>query len=219
MPPPYPDPPAAAAAPPTAPASASPHAVGGSPPPPRFLLRAVPLPSALSDADRFFAESPPPPPRHGRPTCVDDEAVPETPDPAPRGTDPPPAWRISPGAGCFGLPTLRSCVGELLLPAQPLLCAVPRSTTAAALSPLKRQGNDALTPGGRIGSPALEPGWTPAKRRRRTIRRSPPPRHDGRQDRRRNAPSSRPATSLQAFITATKGRCFNCLGRDHRASQ
>jgi hypothetical protein len=69
------------------------------------------------------------------------------------------------------------------------------------------------------GSPELEPGWTPAKRRRRTTWRSSPPRHDGRQDRRRSAPSSCPTTSLQAFIAATMGRCFNCLARDHRALQ
>jgi hypothetical protein len=74
------------------------------------------------------------------------------------------AWRISPGAGCFGLPTLRSCVGELLLLARPLHRAVPRSTTAAALPPPKRQGNGALTPGGRrirarSGARVSTPPW------------------------------------------------------------
>lgn len=71
-------------------------------------------------------------------------------------------------------------------------------------------------------SPELEPGWTPAKRRKSLPRRaSPPPqRRNERQDRHRGAPSRRSmSTALQAFITATASRCFNYLVRDHWVPQ
>jgi hypothetical protein len=116
-------------------------------PPPRSLLRAAPLP-APSPTRRG---SSPNRPRRRRAmdaqpaSTTKPSRIPQIRHPATRIRHQ--ASRIWPGAGCIDPLTLRSCVGELLLPARPLIRPVPRSTTAAAFPPLMRRGNAALTPG------------------------------------------------------------------------
>jgi hypothetical protein len=73
---------------------------------PRILRRAEPAPAQpsrkLSNRDKFFSDSPPPPPRHGQPSCLDDEMVSETPDPRSDGWIRAPLRWILPIGGPIG---------------------------------------------------------------------------------------------------------------------
>jgi hypothetical protein len=178
---------------------APPTSAAGTPSP-RILRGANPSPlgcsRALSAEEKFFSDSPPPPPRHGRSAYLDDEIIPETPDPAtfkadlrPDVVDQP---VLRPQRASYADAVRRGVNAPHTAAAmhQPQVnhrgCNPSPDVTRARpiqsgeMANPRKIWRPRQAPAMPAGSPELEPGWTPAEHRRRTFRRPfPPPRRDG----------------------------------------
>jgi hypothetical protein len=229
----------------------SPAAPRSRPPPPRRRAptphphSSTPPPCAV-DPVGGWPETPPPPPPGSRPVDpLDDFVVPATPESAwfqPSYADivrrPPPTSSLCtpPASPPPGHPPQRHLISAAIIPLGSSYYAArhppltPRREIEVTGAQHAIYGQDACakriwrprqpTPV-RAAATMLEPGWTPAKRRRRSSCRAPPaaPRRDGRLGRRSSVQSGRPASAaLQAFVKATADRCFNCLASYHWAA-